>query len=232
LKLLLCDDQPLVRGGLHRIFEDAPDIAVVGEANNFPGMDGLELARTVTRRSRKAVPRVAFLTSVPDRGDVLSGLRAGGRGFLAKSDSPEEIVAGVRAVAEGHAVFSASLADVVLPCVSVSYRPCRRPESLNRLTEREIDVLRFMAEGLSNSEIAEALSVSQATVKSHVSRLLSKLDLRDRAQAIVAAYRMGLVRVESVRDGEIPRLVAADGGDTAGTAWNQEVQNGDAAMPR
>ncbi|GAA4629856.1 response regulator transcription factor [Actinoallomurus vinaceus] len=218
MNVLLCDEQSLVRSGLCRIFENEGDIKVVAEAANgcdaielvarlrpdvvltdtrLPGIDGVELARRVTRSPHPVPLQVVFLAQALDRPSVLSGLRAGGRGFVLKSDPSDDIVTAVRSAAAGHTVFSSVVSERFFPHLLRCSTPSEaiRPAGLDRLTGREIDVLGLIAEGMSNNEIAEALALSPATVKSHVSRLLAKLNLRDRAQAIVAAYRSGLGRV-------------------------------------
>lgn len=163
---------------------------------HLPGTGGVELARRATRAVHPAAPRVLFLAQDLDHESVLSGLRAGGRGFLLKNDPSAGIVAAVRSVAAGHAVFSAAAFELFFPSMmrSSAARATVRPTGLGRLTDRETDVLSLLAEGMSNNEIAETLVLSPATVKSHVSRLLAKLHLRDRAQAIVTAYRAGLAK--------------------------------------
>jgi DNA-binding NarL/FixJ family response regulator len=215
VNVLVCDEQPLVRSGLCRIFENEADISVVAEAANgadaiellgglrpdviltdmyLSDIDGVELARAAARTSRPARSQVIFLAQALDRESVLSGLRVGGRAFLLKSDASYDIVAAVRSVAAGHTVFSAVVSELFFPDMLRFSVSCEviRPAGLSRLTGRETDVLSLLAEGMNNNEIAETLALSPATVKSHVSRLLAKLDLRDRAQAIVAAYRSGL----------------------------------------
>lgn len=221
LNIFLCDDEALIRGGIRRIFDCVPDIDVIGEAETgeeaiekartmrpdvlltetrLTGKSGIEIARHL-ESDRGGLPHVAFLSRFIDQDDVLRGMRAGVRGFMAKSDPPDQLIAGVRSVSAGNGVFSASVFNLVVPVVLNAVADQHRVKlvDLEQLTNREIDVLRFMAEGMSNNEIADSLTLSQATVKSHVSRLLSKMNLRDRSQAIVAAHRVGLVSVPAVR---------------------------------
>jgi DNA-binding NarL/FixJ family response regulator len=211
LRVVIADDQPMMRAGFKAVLEAAGDIDVVAEAADgeeavraatehspdvvlmdirMPGVDGIEATRRLPRQ------RVLILTTFGLDQYILEALRAGASGFLLKDAPTAEVVAAVRAVAAGDAVLSGAvtrqLLDQVarrLPAAAVS----RDGDELASLTEREREVLRMLANGLSNAEIASALVVSEATVKSHVSHLLGKLGLRDRVQAVIYAYETRLI---------------------------------------
>lgn len=218
IKVLLADDQRLVRAGFASILEDEDDITVAGEAADgeqalaacrellpdvalmdirMPGMDGLEATRRITADRRLDGVKVVILTTFDLDEYAFSALKAGASGFMLKDVPPAELLAAVRAVHSGDAVVAPSTTrrlidefSTVLP--STTSQPLSR--GLQRLTEREREVLTLVAQGLSNGEIAARLVLSEATVKTHVGRILSKLDLRDRVQAVVLAYETGLVR--------------------------------------
>ena len=210
LRVVIADDQPMMRAGFKAVLEAAGDIEVVGEAGDgeqavraalefvpdvvlmdirMPGMDGIEATRRLPRQ------RVLILTTFGLDQYILEALRAGASGFLLKDAPTEEVVAAVRAVAAGDAVLSTAVTRQLLDQVAkrLPAAVSRRPDELDLLTEREQEVLRMLADGLSNAEIAAALVVSEATVKSHVSHLLGKLGLRDRVQAVIYAYETRLV---------------------------------------
>jgi DNA-binding NarL/FixJ family response regulator len=216
IRVVLVDDQPLLRQGFRMILEAEPDIEVLAEAADgataadlavayrpdvvlmdirMPGVDGIE----GTRRIVAAVPevRVLVLTTFDLDAYVFGAIRAGASGFLLKDVRPAELVHAVRAVAAGDAVVSPQvtrrLLDEVAPLLPDPDRAAGGVQ-LDRLTGREREVLVAVSEGLSNQEIAGRLYLSEATVKSHVSRVLSKLGLRDRVQAVIFAYESGLVR--------------------------------------
>jgi DNA-binding NarL/FixJ family response regulator len=155
----------------------------------MPGMDGIEATRLLPRQ------RVLILTTFGLDEYIINALRAGASGFLLKDAPTEEVVAAVRAVAAGDAVLSASVTRQLLDQVArrLPAAVSRQPTELDSLTQRELEVLRMLASGLSNAEIAAALVVSEATVKSHVSALLGKLGLRDRVQAVIYAYETRLI---------------------------------------
>jgi DNA-binding NarL/FixJ family response regulator len=213
IRVVLVDDQALVRGGFRSILDRQDDIEVAGEAADgtealavcarerpdvvcmdvrMPGMDGIEATHRLL--AAPDPPRVLVLTTFDLDGYVYETLRAGASGFLVKDAPPEHLVAAVRAVAAGEELFAPS----VLRRLVAAY--VRQPPDdaadavLSPLTERERDVLREMAGGLTNAEIASVLYLSPATVKTHVTRILTKLGLRDRVQAVVLAYECGLVR--------------------------------------
>ena len=210
LRVVIADDQPLMRAGFKTVLEATGTIEVVAEAGDgeeairaaethapdvilmdirMPRVDGLEATRRLPRQ------RVLILTTFGLDEYIVEALRAGASGFLLKDARPQELVAAVRAVAAGDAVLSAPVTRRLLD--QIAHRlpaPVSREDgALAELTERELEVLRLLAGGLSNAEIAAALVVTEATVKSHVSNLLGKLGLRDRVQAVILAYETGLV---------------------------------------
>jgi DNA-binding NarL/FixJ family response regulator len=215
VRVLLADDQALVRGGFRMILDARPDIEVVGEAANgreaidqtaelgpdvvlmdirMPVLDGLEATRRIV--SSASTTRIVVLTTYDADDSVFAALRAGASGFLLKDALPAELVEAVRVVARGDALLAPSVTRRLLDRMVAP--AAGRPAELRELTEREQEVLRLVASALSNAEIAERLSVSETTVKSHVSAVLRKLGLRDRVQAVVLAYEVGLVRPRSV----------------------------------
>jgi DNA-binding NarL/FixJ family response regulator len=214
IKVLVVDDEELVRDGLRLILDAEHDLEVVGEAADaaqavsegirllpdvvlmdirMPGTDGIEATRRLLRDSR--VPaKVLMLTTFDSDRNVYEALKAGASGFMLKDAPRAELVAAIRTVAAGEALLAPSITRRLIETF------CRRPapggelrDQSTTLTGREVEVLRLIARGLSNAEIAETLFLSQATVKSHVRQILSKLDLRDRVQAVVFAYESGLV---------------------------------------
>jgi DNA-binding NarL/FixJ family response regulator len=213
--VLLVDDEPLVRAGLRAVLEAQPDIEVVGEAADgaaviplvrqlrpdvvamdvrMPLMDGIEATRAVLRTVPEP-PKILVVTTFENDEYVYEALRAGADGFLLKRARPAEIVHAVRLVAEGESLlFPASVRQLAAEHGGVGGNP-RAREALERaaLTGREAEVLRLMARGLSNAEIARRLVVGTETVKSHVSSVLAKLGARDRTQAVIAAYESGFV---------------------------------------
>ena len=213
IRVLLVDDQRLVRSGFRMILGTEPGIEVVGEAGDgaeavaaarelepdvvlmdvrMPGMDGLEATRRIAAASGDG-PRVLVLTTFDLDEYVYEALRAGASGFLLKDAPEEQLVAGVRIVAEGGALFAPTVTRRLIEEFAGRGSQPAAP-ALDELTAREVDVLRLLARGLSNAEIAAELVVSDHTVKTHVARILGKLDLRDRTQAVIAAYESGLVR--------------------------------------
>ncbi|MBN1173930.1 MAG: response regulator transcription factor [Micromonosporaceae bacterium] len=232
MNVVICDGEALVRKGIRRVFESDQEIVVTGEAVcgreaaekvrqvrpdvllteiGLSDGSGFDLVRDLVQDPSTPVAVIAFLAHRMTKDDILRGLQIGVRGFLLKSDSPEEVVAGVWSLYSGHGIFSASAFKLITPALTRTIGCDRHvhPVGLDHLTRREIDVLRFIAMGMSNNEIADSLTVSPATVKSHVSRLLSKLQLRDRGQAIVAAYRIGLVRADDGTDSQTTGVAPA-----------------------
>jgi DNA-binding NarL/FixJ family response regulator len=214
IKVLLADDQPLIRAGLAMLLSAEPDIEIVAEADDglaavneaarlhpdvvlmdvrMPGMDGVEATRAITGGSDDV--RVLILTTYHVGEAVYAALRAGASGFLLKDAAPDELVAAIRAVASGEAWLDPAVARGLLD--EFAARPDwhrRTSADLQELTAREVEVLVLVAHGLSNVEIAERFVIGEATVKTHVSRIMMKLGLRDRAQAVMVAYQSGLVQ--------------------------------------
>jgi DNA-binding NarL/FixJ family response regulator len=210
--VVLADDQALVRRGFRLILETEPGVEVVAEAEDgqqaidavrrhrpgvvlmdiqMPGLDGLEATRRILADSGSAT-RVLILTTFERDDYVFEALQLGASGFLLKTAPPEDLLTAVRVVARGEALLSPSVTRRVIQEVARQRRAPRSPD-LDRLTQRELEVLRLVAEGLSNAEIAARLYLSEATVKTHTSNVLSKLQLRDRVQAVIFAYRQRLI---------------------------------------
>ncbi len=208
IRILIADDQPLMRQGFAMILSAQPDMEVVGEAGTgtaaveqarklspdvimmdiqMPGMDGI----AATRQLRDS--RVLILTTFGSQEHVAHALRAGASGFLLKDSTPEQLVHAVRVIAAGDALLDPAITRELIKRALPSLTEPAVPPRFDSLSDRETQVLRLLAQGMSNAEIARTLVVSEATVKTHVSRLLTKLGLRDRVQAVVAAYQHGLV---------------------------------------
>jgi DNA-binding NarL/FixJ family response regulator len=222
IRVLLVDDQLLVRSGFRMILRDELGIEVVGEADNgaaavaavrrlrpdvvvmdvrMPVMDGVEATRRVLAESPEA--RVLVLTTFDADEHVVDALRAGASGFLLKDVTPDSFVAAVRTVAAGDALLAPSVTRRLLEKVRDRLPgppDPRQTELVKDLTERELEIVKLLARGLSNREIAERLVVAEPTVKTHVSHALLKLGLRDRVQAVVFAYEAGLVRPGAAED--------------------------------
>ncbi|MER5627899.1 response regulator transcription factor [Streptosporangium sp. NPDC002544] len=216
IRVLIADDHAMVRAGFGALLAAERDIEVVGDAADgeqavaqtrrlcpdvvlmdvrMPGLDGLRAARLIlTPPPREHRPRVLMLTTFDVDDYVYEALRAGASGFLLKEAPPGDLISAVRVVAAGDALLAPSVTRRLIEEV-VRCRPAlpSSPSRTGRLTEREAEVLLHIARGLSNTEIAAALVVAEQTVKTHIGRILTKLDLRDRAQAIVFAYESGLV---------------------------------------
>jgi DNA-binding NarL/FixJ family response regulator len=215
VRVVIADDQALVRAGFRKLLEVDPEIEVVAEVGDgleaveavrrfepdvvlmdirMPGVDGLEATRRIGETTTAS--RVLILTTFGLTEYVYEALRAGASGFLLKDSPAEELLAGVHVVARGDALLDPSITRAVIE--EVARRPRSRDDlarKLDDLTARELEVLRLLARGLSNAEIAAELVVGDGTVKTHVSRILQKLDLRDRVQAVIVAYESGLVEV-------------------------------------
>lgn len=216
IKVLIVDDQAMVRQGFGALLAAQPDIDVVGDAADgadatdavrrlmpdivlmdvrMPNVDGLEATRRILRAPGLRHPRVIMLTTFDLDDYVYEALRAGASGFLLKDAPADELIRAVRVVAGGDALLAPSVTRTLIS--DFARRPARdrpKPERLRVLTPRETEVLKLIARGLSNAEIADTLVLAEQTVKTHVGRILSKLDLRDRAQAVVVAYETGLVQ--------------------------------------
>ena len=214
IRLLVVDDEALFRAGLRTILDAQPDIEVVGEAADgaaaveaarrlhpdvvlmdvrMAGVGGLEAARRLALSGSHSTARILIITTFDLDEYIDEALAVGASGFLLKSASPEELVAAVRAVDGGGAYLAPSITRRVIDALARRrVRLNRHPAELTALTEREREVLRCLARGLSNREIAAALRVGEATVRTHVGHLLMKLNLRDRTQAVALAHRSGL----------------------------------------
>lgn len=215
-RVFLTDDQSLVRGGFRMLIEAEDDLEVVGEAADgvstvralssrpadvvlmdirMPQVNGLDATRAIMGMPGLDHPRVIMLTTFDADEYVFAALRAGASGFLLKDSTAEELAQAVRVVASGEALLSPSVTSRLIADYAARPEPQRRPSTLSELTERELGVMRLIADGRSNGEIAGELFVSEQTVKTHISRILGKLGLRDRTQIVVAAYESGLVSV-------------------------------------
>jgi DNA-binding NarL/FixJ family response regulator len=219
ISIILVDDQELVRTGFRMVLEAQPDMTVVGEAADgleaveltrqhqadvmvmdvrMPRLDGVEATRRICAAGN--LPRILMLTTFDFDEYAFAGLAAGASGFLLKDTPPQELLFAIRAVHAGDSVVAPSttrrLIDRFVPLLPAGAPP---PSGLAELTEREREVLVLVAGGLSNAEIATRLVLSEATVKTHVGRILAKLSLRDRVQAVVLAYETGLVKARGAR---------------------------------
>jgi DNA-binding NarL/FixJ family response regulator len=219
IKVVIADDQALVRAGFRMILESQPDIEVAAEAVDgdaaisacrrhrpavvlmdvrMPGLGGIEATRRIA--SGVDAPKILILTTFDVDEYVYQALRAGASGFLLKDVKPETLIGAVRQVVDGDALLAPSITRRLIERFANvgSAAPRLHSEAIATLTPRETEVLKLVARGLKNSEIADALFLSEATVKTHVARLLSKLDLRDRAQAVVIAYESRLVEAGKI----------------------------------
>jgi DNA-binding NarL/FixJ family response regulator len=212
VRVILADDQPLVRAGLRMLIEQTPDIDVAGEAGTgaeavrlvrdadpdvvvmdirMPGMDGIEATQMIT--SGDTSTRVLMLTTFDDDDYVYGALRAGASGFLVKDMALEDILTAIRVVAAGDAIIAPGVTRRLIAQFTDQPGPSRKPRELTGITDREREVLRLVGQGMSNAEIATALYITAGTAKTHVARLLTKLDARDRVQLVITAYEAGLV---------------------------------------
>ena len=224
IRVLLADDQALVRAGFRALLDAESDIEVVGEASDgdeavslsrsllpdvvlmdirMPGVDGLAATKRIVSNASLSAVRVMILTTFELDDYVYSALRAGASGFLVKDTEPTELIHGVRVVASGDALLAPRVTRRLISEFAARVQQPTSAVSLNALTEREREVMALVAEGLSNDDIAERLVVSPATAKTHVSRAMTKLGARDRAQLVVWAYESGLVQ---------PRWLSGNGG--------------------
>ncbi|MFG3343158.1 response regulator [Glycomyces sp. NPDC048151] len=221
IKVLIADDQAMVRAGFAALLNAQADIEVVGDAEDgvgavtetarlrpdvvlmdvrMPTMDGLEAARRILSAPEERRPRVLMLTTFDLDDYVYEALRMGASGFLLKDAPPGDLIAAVRVVAAGDALLAPSVTRRLIEQSFKAKPALRRSAKLDALTPREEEVLRLIARGLSNTEIAKALFVSEQTVKTHVGKVFSKLGLRDRAQAVVCAYETGLITAGDPRE--------------------------------
>ena len=217
IRVLICDDQALVRGGFRAIVDAQPDLEVVGEAENgaeavalaerrrpdvvlmdirMPVLDGVEATRRLVAADTPA--RILVLTTFDLDEYVHAAIRAGASGFLLKDVTPAKLLEAIRIVAGGDALLAPSVTRRLLERFATTLPPGEgSSDALAELTSRETEVLRLLAGGMSNAEIASELVVSEATVKTHISSVLRKLGLRDRVQAVIVAYETGLVKLGS-----------------------------------
>jgi DNA-binding NarL/FixJ family response regulator len=217
IRILLVDDQALVRAGFRMILDAEPEMEVVGEASDgreavdqvhalspdvvlmdirMPELDGLEATRRILSASNGEAPKILMLTTFDLDEYVYEALRAGASGFLLKDTPPEQLVGAIHVIANGEALLSPSITRRVISEFVKGNGPKSQTQfpRLQELTARELEVLKLIARGYSNAEIAKALFVSETTVKTHVARILMKLQLRDRVQAVVLAYEAGVVQ--------------------------------------
>jgi DNA-binding NarL/FixJ family response regulator len=211
IRVLVADDQSMVRAGFRMLLSREEDVEVVAEAENgleavdkaarfsptvvlmdirMPKLDGLEATRRILEADESA--RILILTTFDLDEYVYEALRAGASGFVLKDDPPEQLIGAVRTVAAGDALLSPTVTRRVIEQFTTMPRPEQPPE-LDELTAREREIFLLIAHGLSNAEIAERLTIGDTTVKTHVTHILQKLHLRDRVQAVVLAYRTGLI---------------------------------------
>ncbi|NRQ37085.1 response regulator transcription factor [Nonomuraea sp. NN258] len=219
VRVVLADDQPLIRAALQMVITDAPDLELVAEAANglqavqlteeldpdvvvmdirMPGMDGIEATRLISQGPSHA--HVIILTTFDEDDHVYGALRAGASGFLVKDMALDDILAAIRVVAAGDALIAPGVTRRLIEAFADRPAPGPAPRELAGITEREREVLTLIARGLTNTEIAADLVISVATVKSYVTRLLSKLDARDRVQLVILAYEAGLAADHGARN--------------------------------
>ena len=223
VRVVIADDQQLVRTGFRMILESEADIEVVGEAGDgrqaiavvrqshpdvvlmdirMPGLDGIEATRQLTSASQHPPTRVLILTTFDLDEYVFDALRCGASGFLLKDSPATQLADAVRVVASGEALLAPKITRRLIEefAAATTSRQLPRPAAMGELTPRELDVFRLVATGMSNAEIAAALVIGETTVKTHVTRLLMKLGLRDRVQAVVLAYDTGIATPGSKRN--------------------------------
>ena len=217
IRVLVADDQSMVRAGFRMLLAGEEDIEVVAEASNgleavdktarfhpgvvlmdirMPELDGLQATRRILAADNAA--RILILTTFDLDEYVYEALRAGASGFVLKDDSPEQLIAAIRTVAGGDALLSPTITKRVIQKFARLPRPAP-PKELDDLSERELEVFRLIARGLSNGEIAQELYISETTVKTHITHILQKLNLRDRVQAVVLAYQTGIFEADARR---------------------------------
>lgn len=215
IRILLADDQTLIRAGFRALLSAEPDMEVVAECGTgrdavrlaarehpdvvlmdirMPDMDGLEATRKIMADQGLAGTRIIILTTFELDEYIAEAVRAGAAGFLVKDTEPDELLRAVRVVHDGDALLSPSVTRRIMAQLALQSRATAAPASLEHITEREREVLRLVGEGLNNAEIAERLVITPLTAKTHVSRIMTKLLVRDRAQLVVLAYESGLVR--------------------------------------
>jgi DNA-binding NarL/FixJ family response regulator len=216
IQVILADDQPLIRAGLRMLIEQTPDINVAGEAGTgaeavqlvrdadpdvvvmdirMPGMDGIEATQLITADATST--RVLMLTTFDDDDYVYGALRAGASGFCVKDMALDDILAAIRVVAAGDAIIAPGVTRRLIAQFTSQPSPGRKHRELTGITDREREVLKLVGQGMSNAEIAAKLYITAGTAKTHVARLLTKLDARDRVQLVITAYEAGLVSTPS-----------------------------------
>ena len=221
IRVLIADDQELVRTGFRAILNAEPDLDVVGEARDgtevieaarrlrpevvlmdirMPNLDGIQATRRITAGDDS--PRVLILTTFDLDEYVYDGLRAGASGFLLKDAAADDLLQAVRVIAAGEALLAPSITRRLIEDYTRRPAPRRQPDAMASLTARELEVMRLLARGMPNTDIARELFLGDATVKTHIARIFTKLNLHDRAQAVVLAYETGLVQPG---DRETPR---------------------------
>ncbi len=223
IRVVIADDQQLVRTGFRMILESEADIKVVGEASDgrqaislarqshpdvvlmdirMPELDGIEATRQLTSASQHPPTRVLILTTFDLDEYVFDALRSGASGFLLKDSQAAQLADAVRVIAAGDALLAPAVTRRLIEAfaATTAARPLPRPAAIGELTPREMDVFRLVATGMSNAEIAAVLVIGETTVKTHVTRLLMKLGLRDRVQAVVLAYDTGIASPGSKRN--------------------------------
>jgi DNA-binding NarL/FixJ family response regulator len=215
IRILIADDQTLIRAGFRALLDAEPDMEVVAECGTgsdavrlaarekpdvvlmdirMPQGDGLEATRLILADPSLPGTRVIILTTFELDEYIAEAVRAGAAGFLVKDTEPEELLRAVRVVHDGDALLSPSVTRRIMAQLAVQSRAAGQPKSLDAVTDREKEVLRLVGEGLNNAEIAGRLFITPLTAKTHVSRIMAKLQVRDRAQLVVLAYESGLVR--------------------------------------
>jgi DNA-binding NarL/FixJ family response regulator len=219
IRVLVADDQSLVRAGFRTLLADENDIEIVAEASTgleavskadrfdptvvlmdirMPELDGLEATRRILAADPGA--RILILTTFDLDEYIYEGLNAGASGFVLKDDPPEQLIDAIRTVAAGDALLSPAVTKRVIKQFARAPRP-ELPKGFDELTAREREILRLVVDGLSNAEIGEQLFIGETTVKTHVTHILQKLDLRDRVQAVVLAYQSGLLETDALGPG-------------------------------
>ena len=225
IRVLIADDQELVRSGFRLIVDRRPDLTVAAEAENgieavrltlelqpdvvlmdirMPQMDGIEATRQIVNSG--SATRILVLTTFDLDDYVYAALRAGASGFLLKDVRARDLVEGIRLIAEGNALLGPTVTSRLLDRF-IETEPSQHAAAISTLTAREVDVLRLLANGLSNIELADQLALTEATIKSHVSNVLRKLGVRNRVQAVIAAYDAGLVQPQPITQ---PTALRAD----------------------
>jgi len=219
IRVLVADDQSMVRAGFRMLLAGEDDMDVVAEASNgveavskaerfqpdvvlmdirMPELDGLQATRRILAADQDA--RILILTTFDLDEYIYEALAAGASGFVLKDDPPEQLIAAIRTVAAGDALLSPAVTKRVIKQFARAPRP-EPPKGLDELTDREREILRLIARGLSNAEIGQELYISETTVKTHVTHILQKLGLRDRVQAVVLAYQSGLLETDALEPG-------------------------------